>query len=592
MPERAGIIGVFSNQWVAGACQPKVTRFVRVVNVVTRDSEAFRCVRNNDVMTLRRLFMERSASPYDYSGSGRSLLCEAAMFLHFESVELLLQVRADPHSCHLGASPLNDLSYVLWRHLHIRDITGKYKAVLMACPMAFQAVQRRYGLSFGKTLEAAAGSESLSKALTHLIKQRGSEVRITGEIMIEIGRDREACKAIAQLLKENDGEIKITEAAMQNSVLTSNIEVMMVLLDQMAAEFKITEEMLEQAARSGKEVFALLLRRSDRAVKITKSLVENIAGSSDAETMMLLLDKRGAEVEITEEVIEEAANNRRHGKEMMVLLLKRCDTAVKITKGVVISVAQLFDKELMALILDREGTEESITDEVLEAATTNRECGKEIIMLLLERSDATVKVTEKLIERISSVFDDDVMMLLLDRYGTAVEITEKIVKAIVRNCGWEVVMRLLKSKGAGVEIIEEKSEIAVASRMDEQESARRIECEITEAILEVIEESMIGGESMRMVWKEGRMIRREGRMIRREDRMMSIVEEFDRMVELELRDVMDMGIDLWEAFEAEENRTHWEDMWRHSLAQKARNLGIIGIMALFFAANSERAGRF
>lgn len=35
-------------------------------------------------------------------------------------------------------------------------------------------------------------------------------------------------------------------------------------------------------------------------------------------------------------------------------------------------------------------------------------------------------------------------------------------------------------------------------------------------------------------------------MMRRE-----IVEEFDRMVELELRDVMDMGIGLWEAFEAE-----------------------------------------
>ena len=211
----------------------------------------------------------------------------------------------------------------------------------------------------------------------------------------------------------------------------------------------------------------------------------------------------------------------------------------------VILVAQVFDKELMALILDREGAGESITNEVLEATTTNREYGKEIIMLLLERSDTTVKVIEKLIERISSVFDDDVMMLLLDRYGTAVEITEKMVKAFVRNCGWEVVMRLLKSKGAGVEITEEKSKIAVASRMNEQERARRIECEITEAILEVIEKSTIK-ESIRMVWKEGRMIRREGRMMR-------IVEESDRMVELELRDVMDMGIDLWEAFEAEAN---------------------------------------
>lgn len=64
------------------------------------------------------------------------------------------------------------------------------------------------------------------------------------------------------------------------------------------------------------------------------------------------------------------------------------------------------------------------------------------------------------------------------------------------------------------------------------------------------------------------------------------------MVELELKDVIDMGIDLWEAFEAEAHWTHWEDMWRRSLAQRARNLGIIGIKALYFAANSERAARF
>jgi hypothetical protein len=90
-----------------------------------------------------------------------------------------------------------------------------------------------------------------------------------------------------------------------------------------------------------------------------------------------------------------------------------------------------------------------------------------------------------------------------------------------------------------------------------------------------------------MVGKEESMIGREESMMRRET-----VEEFDRMVELELKDVMDMGIGLWEAFEAEANWTHWEDMWRRSLAQKARNLGIIGIKALFFAANSERAVRF
>ncbi|OCK90624.1 uncharacterized protein K441DRAFT_665923 [Cenococcum geophilum 1.58] len=196
------------------------------------------------------------------------------------------------------------------------DITGKYRVVLMASPMAFQAVQRRYDLSLGKILEAAAGSRLLSEVLTNLVKQRGSEMKITGKIMMEICHDKRSREAIAQLLKENGGGIKITEAAMHNSILTSDIEMVMVLLDQMTAEFKITEEMLEQAA------------------------------------------------------------NRSYGKEMMMLLLGRSDIAVKIIKRAVVSVARLCDKELMALVLDQKGAEESITNEALEAAATSREYGK------------------------------------------------------------------------------------------------------------------------------------------------------------------------------------------------------------------------
>ena len=111
--------------------------------------------------------------------------------------------------------------------------------------------------------------------------------------------------------------------------------------------------------------------------------------------MVLVLDQKGAEESITDEALEATTTNRRYGKEIIMLLLDRGGAAVKITKRVVISVAQLFDKELMALILDREGAEESITNKVLEATTTNRKYGKKIMMLLLERSDTTVKVVEQ-----------------------------------------------------------------------------------------------------------------------------------------------------------------------------------------------------
>ena len=95
---------------------------------------------------------------------------------------------------------------------------------------------------------------------------------------------------------------------------------------------------------------------------------------------------------------------------------------------------------------------------------------------------------------------------------------------------------------------------------------------------------MIGGEEGMIMWE--------------------IVEAFDRMVKMGLGElegemqrhyVMSMSIGrkgLRETFEAEARWTHWKDMWRCFLAQEARNLGIIGIKALFFTAKFGRLHRF
>ena len=166
-------------------------------------------------------------------------------------------------------------------------------------------------------------------------------------------------------------------------------------------------------------------------------------------------------------------------------------------------------------------------------------------------------------------------MRLLRLKSAKVGITEGVLNAAAaRGRGeWG---HLLAHKHTRGKITEDKSEIAVANRTNEQERARCIESEVIEAILEVIEEIMIGmEESMR--------------------KSMMIVKTFDRTVESELRELeikmygMDTGISrkgLWEAFEAEANWTHGEDVWRRSLAQEARNLGIVGIKALFLVASS------
>ncbi|CAD6446264.1 b7a5bf77-39d6-4c44-a99b-040df980e6b2, partial [Sclerotinia trifoliorum] len=58
------------------------------------------------------------------------------------------------------------------------------------------------------------------------------------------------------------------------------------------------------------------------------------------EIMMLLLEKRGAEVVITEEVVKAAAENRYSGKEIMMLLLEKRGAEVVITEEVVKAAAE------------------------------------------------------------------------------------------------------------------------------------------------------------------------------------------------------------------------------------------------------------
>ena len=58
----------------AASTTPRITRFVRALNIIPDSSDVFRYTRNNDVKALQKLFAEKKASPYDYNEKGESLL--------------------------------------------------------------------------------------------------------------------------------------------------------------------------------------------------------------------------------------------------------------------------------------------------------------------------------------------------------------------------------------------------------------------------------------------------------------------------------------------------------------------------------------
>jgi hypothetical protein len=116
-----------------------------------------------------------------------------------------------------------------------------------------------------------------------------------------------------------------------------------------------------------------LATRVRENVKITQGELLEVVQLFDDRMLALLLSLRRDMVVITQEVIVAAAGKRYFGKEMMTLLLDRRGADVQITEEVVkvvkAAAGNEYDgKKLMTLLLDRRGADVPITEEVVKAA--------------------------------------------------------------------------------------------------------------------------------------------------------------------------------------------------------------------------------
>ncbi len=68
--------------------------------------------------------------------------------------------------------------------------------------------------------------------------------------------------------------------------------------------------------RSGKKVMRLLLEKRVAEIQITEDVVKLLAGNFDSRIMKVLLELRGAEIQITEEVVKAAAGNKGSGEQV------------------------------------------------------------------------------------------------------------------------------------------------------------------------------------------------------------------------------------------------------------------------------------
>ena len=112
-----------------------------------------------------------------------------------------------------------------------------------------------------------------------------------------------------------------------------------------------------------------------------------------------MLEKRGADVPITEDVVKAAAVNKRSRKEVMIVLLEKRGADILITEGVV------------------------------KAAAGNKRSREEVMTVLLEKGRVDVLITEEMVKIIAKEFGQEVITVLLEKRGAIVPIREEVAKA-------------------------------------------------------------------------------------------------------------------------------------------------------------------
>ncbi|KAI4157359.1 MAG: hypothetical protein LQ342_008341 [Letrouitia transgressa] len=348
---------------------------------------------------------------------------------------------------------------MLWHNFPFFEYAANYwyshieTAADVRCYLAFQDFLKEMVPPVVCKAQVWMSEHRYSRFYSH--PSRVSEVAICFDIgwLTELLLNREPCGIADDFEKDC-----LSLAAKQKGVV---LEVL--LKHERNIKFAITDDIVRDIARTHHcTTMTLLLDRRGADVQITEGVVQAAAGNdgSGKEIITLLLDRRGADIQIIEKVVQAAAGNNWRGKEsgeeIITLLLDRRGADVQITEKVVQAAARNYKsgKEVITLLLNRRGADVQITEKVVQAAARNSRSGKEIITLLLDRRGADVQITEGVVKRIAEYFDQEVITLLLDRRGADVQITERVVKQIVKRFDQEVITFLLDRRGADVQITE------------------------------------------------------------------------------------------------------------------------------------------
>jgi hypothetical protein len=228
----------------------------------------------------------------------------------------------------------------------------------------------------------------------------------------------------------------------------------------------ITDRAVEDIFRVYDDKIALLiLARPWKSLEVTDSMVRAAVENCDSgpNIVTLLLQRQFHGISITSDIVMAAVRNEKTGGEIMTILLsqRRRWVSTEVAKAIL----TYFDERVAASLL-RQGTDAiAITEDLAQAAATNRSFGHEVMRVLLCHYDQKIQITpevitlaghnvgrgtgpkilrvlreynkipltDQLLPIICKYFDVQTVKVLLDSFGDRIRITSSLARAAVHN---------------------------------------------------------------------------------------------------------------------------------------------------------------
>lgn len=199
--------------------------------------------------------------------------------------------------------------------------------------------------------------------------------------------------------------------------------------------------------------------------EVVKAAIKN--ETSGPQTLRILMEYRETEPGITEEMMKIAAGNWGCGRQLMMMLLDRCGT-IPITEDVLMAAVEneLCGKEVISTLVDRCSCQMTITEALVNFAADNKR-NRDVINFLIGGPGAEPEIMEGGMIQIARRFDKDVIQTLLGRSTFKLPLTHRVTLDITKMSSKSVVVLLLRRHGNFLPMINE-IETEVTRRFGEE----------------------------------------------------------------------------------------------------------------------------